>query len=64
MERLESALSRYNIRLALGRSRVTGQPVIRLVDGRTGQPSRQIPGGATRALAGLAAGIVAAAGDR
>jgi hypothetical protein len=59
MERLQAALSTFDLRVTVGRSRMTGQPVIRLVDGRTGQPSGHLPGAAARVLAGLAADAVA-----
>lgn len=54
MEHLEHLLSRHNIRLAHGRSRWTGQPVIRIVDATTGRATSRLPAEIGRELAGLA----------
>lgn len=54
MERLERLLAGHNIRLAPGRSRCTGQAVIRIVDARTGRSAMHLPQGIGHELAGLA----------
>jgi hypothetical protein len=63
MERLEALLSRHHLRVATGRSRWTGQAVIRLVDERTGLPQARGVGAFSDILAGLVHEL-AAAGTR
>ncbi|HEY3380278.1 MAG TPA: hypothetical protein VGK32_00840 [Vicinamibacterales bacterium] len=64
LDRLEQLLSVHDIRVSFGRSRWTGQPIIRLVDGHTGQPRRQIPRPVVSELAGLAAELARQARQR
>jgi len=52
---IRSLLAEYNIGVAFGLSPQTGQRVMRLVDGRTGEPSQQLPSAVRHRLAGFAA---------
>lgn len=52
---VKNLLAEFNIGLAFGLSPQTGQRVMRLVDDRTGEPSRQLPSAVRHRLAGFAA---------
>ncbi|MDE3153960.1 MAG: hypothetical protein KGN76_02610 [Acidobacteriota bacterium] len=56
---VKSLLAEYNIGLSFGLSPQTGQRVMRLVDDRTGEPSRQLPSAVRHRLAGFAARLAA-----
>ncbi len=64
IDRLERLLASHNIRLAAGRSRCTGQAVIRIVDASTGRTGIPLPRGIGEQLAGLAADLTKAGGAR
>ncbi len=57
---VKTLLAEYNIGLAFGLSPQTGQRVMRLIDDRTGEPSRELPSAVRHRLAGFAARLVAA----
>lgn len=54
---LKRLLAEYNIGLSFGLSPQTGQRVMRLVDERTGEPSRSLPVDVRHRLAGFAARV-------
>jgi hypothetical protein len=57
-------LAEYDIGVAFGLSLQTGQRVMRLVDGRTGEPSHELPSDVRHRLAGFAARLAGRPAER